>query len=168
MIFHQMCSNKRIRLILASFSTISSSLTQKSLHLLIMYTDKLITSRKYFRMAAKSGFPFYGPPCMNNTVPPRQNESTDIFGKSDLFLNLGDILQNNTELKKLTFVVVLGQNSWYCRYRTNCTINNSWYCRYGTNYTMDNSWYCRYGTNYTMNNTAPPRQTSFLAKVIFF
>ena len=30
-----------------------------------MYTDKLITSRKYFKMAAKSGFPFFcWPPCI--------------------------------------------------------------------------------------------------------
>ena len=29
-----------------------------------MYTEKLITFRKYFKMAAKVGFLFYGPPCI--------------------------------------------------------------------------------------------------------
>ena len=48
MIFHQMWSNKRCRLIFASFSTISSPLSLKYLYWPNMYTENLITSRKYF------------------------------------------------------------------------------------------------------------------------
>ena len=63
-----------------------------------MYTDKLITSRKYFKMAAKSGFPFflttlYGPyeadftKCLNNYDHYMQFLSTQ-FGKGHTLLCL--------------------------------------------------------------------------------